>query len=102
MSENGFHYDKIESAKIQRIRRVAAVLESSGSISVGRIKRICGYSQHNAALDLAISFVDVYPELVCLNPVPKRLEYRFKAEIESGTLRKKAFKTEPIKLMIIR
>ena len=102
LAENGFSYAQIESAKKQRVKRVLAEIESSGSIRIGKIRKVCGYTQNNNALFLAVSFVNVYPDKFYLDPVPKRLEKRFKEEIESGQMRVKHFKTEPIKLVMYK
>ena len=99
MAENGFSYAEIESSKFQRAKRVTAELNKHGALKVGTIRKICGYTQNNAALDLAVQYALSFPNRYYLNPVPKRLESHFEKEIESGTIRKKAFKTEPIKLI---
>jgi len=99
LAPNGFSYAEIETSKLQRVKRVLAELDGAGSLEIGEIKKICGYTQNNTALDLAVSFVHVYPNKFYFDPVPKRMEKRYMAEIEAGRMRKKAFKTEPIALV---
>jgi len=102
LAANGFSYAKIETAKTQRVKRVIAEIESCGSIGIGKIRKVCGYTQNNNALFLATGFVTAYPDKFYLHPVPKRLEVRFKEEIESGKMRVKHFKTEPIRLVMYK
>ena len=89
----------VESSRYQRAKRVTTELDKKGILSLGKIKKICGYTQNNTALDLAVRYAVLFPKFYCLNPIPKRVETLFEKEIESGISRKKAFKTEPIKLI---
>ena len=68
LAENGFSYKEIETAKQQRINRLANELKTKKSLTVSEIQKICSYKSIQAARNLAEDLEFCNPQLFCIHP----------------------------------
>ena len=83
-TQNGFTYAPIETVRDQRKKRLLTEIKTKKALSMGEIKKICGYGSMQGARNFANDLAFLNPKIFCIHP-PKN-EKKFKTEAQKLVL----------------